>query len=132
MEEHPVSKEWTLDADTCAQLLAMALKQGGKALNSSRLNLVGEGRGGKTSLLRAISDLPFEDTDSTIGVQQSLLEVDKVDINTSAGGGWCVVADGSRSIMSAEEAQRRVAAQMALDETPVERQQRQVEGREAS
>jgi len=91
MEEHPVSKEWTLDADTCAQLLAMALKQGGKALNSSRLNLVGEGRGGKTSLLRAISDLPFEDTDSTIGVQQSLLEVDKVDINTSAGGGWCVV-----------------------------------------
>jgi len=34
--------------------------------------------------------------------------------------------------MSAEEAQRHVAAQMALDETPVERQQRQVEGREAS
>mmetsp|Transcript_54462 Transcript_54462/g.88213 ORF Transcript_54462/g.88213 Transcript_54462/m.88213 type:complete len:1184 (+) Transcript_54462:4197-7748(+) len=124
-QEAQAPQQWTMDVHTCAQMLAAALEQGGKALNSSRLNIVGQGRGGKTCLLRGISNLPFQDTASTIGVQQSLLEIDKVDINTSAGGGWCVVEDGSNSIMNAEEAQTRLAAQIALQETPQDRLLRQ-------
>ena len=55
--------------------LQAAREVGSKALNTSRLNVVGEGRGGKTAFVRAISGKAFEDTESTIGVQQSLLEV---------------------------------------------------------
>jgi len=39
---------------------------------------------------------------STIGVQQSLLEVKKVDLQ-AGGSGWCVVDDGSSSLMKAVE-----------------------------
>jgi len=129
-EEAP--HQGTMDANTCAQLLAAALDQGGKALHSGRLNLVGQGRGGKTSLLRGISNLPFEDTDSTIGVQQSLLEVNTVDFSTLNGGGWRVVDDGSRSIMTSKEAQARLAAQIFSEETPEDRLLRQNKGREAN
>ena len=36
--------------------------------------MVGEGRSGKTSLIRALRNLPFEDTSSTEGVATSTLE----------------------------------------------------------
>ena len=36
--------------------------------------MVGEGRTGKTSLIRALRNLPFEDTSSTEGVATSTLE----------------------------------------------------------
>jgi len=39
---------------------------------------------------------------STIGVQQSLLEVNKVGLRAH-GGGWCVVDDGSTSLMKVAE-----------------------------
>ena len=42
--------------------LQAAREVGSKALNTSRLNVVGEGRGGKTAFVRAISGKAFEDT----------------------------------------------------------------------
>jgi len=47
----------------------------------------------------------------TIGVQQSLLEVNKVGLQAH-GGGWCVVDDGSTSLMKVAEV--RVCACVCL------------------
>ena len=83
-------------------------------MNTSRLNIVGEGRAGKTAFLGACRGEPFSATDSTIGVEQSLLEVNRVDMESNDRGGWDVVEDVHRSIMTAEEAQMRLAAEIAL------------------
>ena len=40
----------------------------------ARLVVVGEGRAGKTTLVRALRDLPFESTDSTPGIATNTLE----------------------------------------------------------
>ena len=40
----------------------------------ARLFVVGEGGAGKTTLIRALRDLPFEDTSSTAGIDTSTLE----------------------------------------------------------
>ena len=63
-------------------------------------------------------------------MQQSLLEVNKVDIKAGGGGGWSVVRDGSSSIMTAEEAEKRLAAELALAETPEERREREKRAQE--
>ena len=115
----------TLGAERTAQLLEAANRTGQKSLNTSRLNIVGEGRAGKTAWLRGVSNQRFTETDSTIGVQQSLLEVNKVDMKAGGGGDWSVVEDGSSSIMTAEEAEKRLAAELALAETPEERRERE-------
>ena len=39
-----------------------------------RLLVVGEGRAGKTTLVRALRDLPFENTESTAGIATNTLE----------------------------------------------------------
>ena len=44
------------------------------ALRRARLILVGEGRAGKTALVRALSNLAFEDTDSTAGIETSTVQ----------------------------------------------------------
>jgi len=124
-------EKWdTLGAARTAQLLEAATRTGQRALNTSRLNIVGEGRAGKTAWLRGVSNQRFTETDSTIGVQQSLLEVNKVDIKAGGGGGWSVVRDGSSSIMTAEEAEKRLAAELALAETPEERREREKRAQE--
>ena len=136
--EHEIRSEdvahqaWdTLGGERTAELLEAANRQGQKALNTSRLNIVGEGRAGKTAWLRGVSNQRFTETDSTIGVQQSLLEVKKVDIKAGGGVGWSVVEDGSSSIMTAEEAEKRLAAELALAETPQERREREERAQEA-
>ena len=113
------------------ELLEAANRKGEKALNTSRLNIVGEGRAGKTAWLLGVSNQRFEETDSTIGVHQSLLEVNKVDMKAESGGGWSVVKDGSNSIMTAEEAEKRLAAEIGLAETPEERREREKRVQEA-
>ena len=40
----------------------------------ARLLVVGEGRAGKTALVRALRNLPFKHTDSTAGVSTSTLD----------------------------------------------------------
>jgi hypothetical protein len=113
-------KKWeTISAGRVEECLREAMLRGGKPLNTSRLNIVGEGRAGKTAWLRAVSNKVFEDTTSTIGVKQSLLEVNKVDMETKCeGGGWLVV-EGGTLIMKADEAWTRLAAQIAVTEPQV-------------
>ena len=60
---------------------------GRKPMNTSRLNIVGEGRAGKTAFLGACRGKPFSATDSTIGVEQILLEVNRVDLESNDRGG---------------------------------------------
>ena len=54
-------------------------------MQRARLFVVGEGGAGKTTLIRALRDLPFEDTNSTAGIDTSTLETtdmqDWVEIN---------------------------------------------------
>ena len=70
--------------------------------------------------------LPYIQTDSTIGVQQTLLEVNKTDMKVDSDGrSWALVEVGSRAIMKVEEAQKRLAAEIALKETPEERRLRE-------
>jgi hypothetical protein len=112
-------KKWeTISAERAEECLREARRRGSKPLNSSRLNIVGEGRAGKTALLRAVSNKDFEDTTSTIGVKQSLLEVNKVDLETKCGGGWSVVEEGTL-IMKADEVMTRLAAEIAITEPQV-------------
>jgi hypothetical protein len=112
-------KNWeTISAERAEECLREAMRRGSKPLNTSRLNIVGEGRAGKTALLRAVSNKAFEDTTSTIGVKQSLLEVNKVDLETKCGGGWSVVEEGTL-IMKAEEAMTRLAAEIAITQSQV-------------
>jgi hypothetical protein len=112
-------KKWeTISEERAEECLREAMRRGSKPLNTSRLNIVGEGRAGKTALLRAVSNKAFEDTTSTIGVKQSLLEVNKVDLETKCGGGWSVVEEGTL-IMKADEAMTRLAAEIAITEPRV-------------
>ncbi len=114
-----VYKKWeSISAGRAEECLREAIRRGGKPLNTSRLNIVGEGRAGKTAWLRAVSNKAFEDTTSTVGVKQSLLEVDKVDMETKFGGGWSVVEEGTL-IMKADEAMTRLAAEIAITEPQV-------------
>jgi hypothetical protein len=111
----------SMDAERVEECLRAAMEVGGKALNTSRLNIVGEGRAGKTAWLRAVSNQDYEQTDSTIGVQQTLLEVNKTDMKVDCDGrSWAKVEHGSGAIMKVEEAQKRAAAEIALQETPEE------------
>jgi hypothetical protein len=110
-----VQKKWeTISAERAEECLREARRRGSKPLNTCRLNIVGEGRAGKTAWLRSVSNKAFEDTTSTIGVKQSLLEVNKVDMETKCEGGWSVV-EGTL-IMKAEEAEKRLAAEIAVKE----------------
>jgi hypothetical protein len=112
-------EKWeTISADRAEDCRREAMRRGGKPLNTSRLNIVGEGRSGKTAWLRSVSNKAFEDTASTIGVKLSLLEVNKVDIETKCEGGWSVVEEGTL-IMKADEAITRLAAEIAVTEPQV-------------
>ena len=123
----------SMDAERVEECLQAAMRAGGKALNTSRLNIVGEGRAGKTAWLRAVSNLPYIQTDSTIGVQQTLLEVNKTDMKVDGDGrSWAKVDGDSGAIMKVEEAQKRLAAEIALQETPEERRLREERRQKAS
>jgi GTPase SAR1 family protein len=112
-------KRWeSISAERAEECLREAMRIGSKPLNTSRLNIVGEGRAGKTAWLRAVSNKAFEETPSTIGVKQSLLEVNKVDMETKCEGGWSVVEEGTL-IMKADEAMTRVAAEIAVTQPQV-------------
>jgi GTPase SAR1 family protein len=107
-------KKWeTISADMAEDCRREAMRRGGKPLNTSRLNIVGEGRSGKTAWSRSVSNQAFEDTPSTIGVKQSILEVNKVDMETKCEGGWSVVEEGTL-IMKSDEAITRLAEEIAV------------------
>jgi NLR family CARD domain-containing protein 3 len=98
-----------LDEDI-EQALEAAMKEGGIQSNISRINLVGQGRAGKTAFANALAGVPFKQTDSTVGVSLNMMEVAKMDMLSEAGGAWKGVSS-SESAPSAEAARTRVAAQ---------------------
>jgi hypothetical protein len=51
----------SMDAERVEECLQAAMRAGGKALNTSRLNIVGEGRAGKTAWLRAVSNQAWKE-----------------------------------------------------------------------
>jgi NLR family CARD domain-containing protein 3 len=104
-----------LSGEKAEEYFNAAVTEGGRALNSSRICVVGQGRAGKTALARALSSQPYEDTESTIGVKQSFLEVNKVGLCAGDGGQWNVLGDGDSTVMSAEEALARCAAQLIAE-----------------
>ncbi|MFX8569923.1 hypothetical protein ABTM09_20770, partial [Acinetobacter baumannii] len=63
-----------------------ALKKGSKAWNRSKIMIVGEGRAGKTALANSIIGRKFEETTSTIGIEQFTCDV-KVE-GIGVGGSW--------------------------------------------
>lgn len=99
-----------LDEDI-VQALQAAMKEGGMQSNISRINLVGQGRAGKTAFANALAGIPFKQTDSTVGVTLNMMEVAKMDmLSEGAGSAWKGVCS-SESALSAEAAKTRVAAQ---------------------
>ena len=55
----------------------------------ARLIVVGEGRAGKTTLLRALRNQPFEDTASTVGIATNTLETAALKKWREVNGGEC-------------------------------------------
>jgi GTPase SAR1 family protein len=70
---------------TSAEFLAMALQQGSKPWKRSKFSLLGQGRAGKTAFANAIAGRLFEETASTVGINQ--LTCDVKHIQARAGGG---------------------------------------------
>jgi GTPase SAR1 family protein len=64
-----------LEKLTMSEAYQQALHSDGRPFRYSRLCLVGEGRAGKTALAKALCDLPFMPTPSTIGVGTDNMEV---------------------------------------------------------
>jgi GTPase SAR1 family protein len=58
-----------------AKLLAQALQQGSKPWKRSKFSLLGQGRGGKTAFANAVAGRQFEDTASTVGINQLTCDV---------------------------------------------------------
>jgi GTPase SAR1 family protein len=76
------------NANSNSALLASALKQGSKPWKRSKFSLLGQGRAGKTAFANAIAGRQFEDTASTVGINQ--LTCDVKHIQAGAAGGSAV------------------------------------------
>jgi hypothetical protein len=70
------------DLETAERLYEQALEDGADKWMRSKLMLIGDGRTGKTSLLRSLLGKPFIDTDSTLGVAISACEVNRTDVES--------------------------------------------------
>jgi len=100
------------------QAIAAAARDGGAPLGLSRLNLVGQGRAGKTALARALSGEGFKDTASTVGVEQRLMEVTPAALDVvGVAGVWRRAQSGdstgaimiSAAVAAAQQAARKLA-----------------------
>jgi len=78
------AKEAAANTQKDKALLAQALKHGSKAWRRSKLSFVGEGRAGKSTLANSVVGRPFEETASTVGINQLTCDVRQV--KTTAGG----------------------------------------------
>jgi GTPase SAR1 family protein len=68
------------------ELLAQALAQGKKEWRRSKLSIVGEGRAGKTALTNSIIGRAFEETASTVGINQLTCDVRQIKAAGGEGG----------------------------------------------
>jgi GTPase SAR1 family protein len=68
-----------------AKLLAQALQQGSKPWKRSKFSLLGQGRAGKTAFANAIAGRQFEETASTVGINQLTCDVKHIQASSGAG-----------------------------------------------
>jgi GTPase SAR1 family protein len=68
-----------------ARLLAQALRQGSKPWKRSKFSLLGQGRAGKTAFANAVAGRQFEDTASTVGINQLTCDVKHIQAASGAG-----------------------------------------------
>ncbi len=118
-EENAQDEKRVSDEKDFEDLFKQAVAKSGIPLNSSRFCLVGQGRAGKTALANALSNKKFEETDSTIGVSRSFLEVNKVDLTAGDSGQWNVLGEDKRFMMSHEKALALQAAKILLEESTI-------------
>ncbi len=95
--------------------LECALRRGSTKLGFGKVNVVGQGRAGKTALVNSLAGKKFEETASTIGVEQSLLQLGKVTLTMSRGNQWQIAV--GNGMVGAAEAQARLAVQIAYQDT---------------
>ena len=74
------TRETTVNLTTQAsqknkEQIEQAMKKGRKPWGRSKIMIVGEGRAGKTALSNSIIGKPFEDTESTVGINQLTFDV---------------------------------------------------------
>ena len=104
---------------------------GGAPLSRGRLNLVGQGRAGKTALVRALRNLDFEETKSTAGVEHQLMEVTRAALGVGSGGsewqpakGCCdhgaISAVQAAAAMVAEKVRSRASSRPSQNEKSTE------------
>jgi hypothetical protein len=105
----------SLSEEQWKQALLSSLKSGGIKLGMGKMNMCGPGRAGKSALVNSLSGKKFEDTASTIGVEQSLLQLGKVTLTMGGGNQW-QIAEGN-GMVGAAEAQARLAVQIAYQDT---------------
>jgi GTPase SAR1 family protein len=86
------------DKDELFKAIQEAMQDEGGPLGFGRLNIVGQGRSGKTALVRALQGLKFEDTESTCGVDQHLMEVRQRTIGVQGETGVWQLAEKNQDI----------------------------------
>jgi ubiquitin/GTPase SAR1 family protein len=94
--------------------LDSALKSGSTKLGFGKVNVVGQGRAGKSALVNSLAGKKFEETASTIGVEQCLLQLGKVTLTMGNGHKW-KIAEGN-GMVGAAEAKARLAVQIAYQD----------------
>ena len=104
------------EKDAMNHAIKEAMLDGGAPLGRGRLNLVGQGRAGKTALARALRNLDFEETKSTAGVEHQLMEVTRAALGVSGGGSVWQSAKGccDHGAISAEQAAAAMVAKKVV------------------
>jgi GTPase SAR1 family protein len=82
-------------------LLAQALQQGSKEWKRSKLSLLGQGRAGKTAFANAVAGRQFEETASTVGINQLTCDVKQMRVGDVGQAQWREAAKADREYETA-------------------------------
>jgi GTPase SAR1 family protein len=78
----------TAKAENDKLLLAQALQRGSKEWKRSKLSLLGQGRAGKTAFANAVAGRQFEETASTVGINQLTCDVKQMRLGDTGQAQW--------------------------------------------
>ena len=79
--------------------------------------MCGQGRSGKTATREALLGHAYQETDSTIGVDQALIQVDINSLQTAASGQWTHVVESPEGPSALDEAHARLVVESISSET---------------
>jgi GTPase SAR1 family protein len=82
-------------------LLAQALRQGSKEWKRSKLSLLGQGRAGKTAFANAVAGRQFEETASTVGINQLTCDVKQMRVGDAGQAQWSEAVKADREYEAA-------------------------------